>query len=428
MTEAAFIQIHTTTNGTNINRRGHMHLNVNQDVDGNAVVSGVILHVDAYKNRDEGSTDVDEFLKDIDLVLQQAETIKFTFGTNNPLQPSTYELIITDSSYYSAPFPFFYFTIEPTIFGVYNNDYLYDPQLLTDVTITPYIPGLSFKFSDFNPLFNNTSSTRKSKFLMQSNRLESTTMPSNSASLYDQTAEKAFVQDTMYTDTGWSNARYVGSKSTPEDNAGIPPTISGRSFVGETFSEDTTTDYICKLDDRLQSEFFHDGNTQLPRYYYGAETIDENDDSVTVTPLTTLSTGGGLTLNSTVLNWNYSTPQSDTPVIKAGSLLKIITAGKTEYMRATTSSTTSNAEVTVLRGQRGTTPLVHLVNSNIYLVEEYTVYKLDSAGGSRLNAVGTTRIYVEGANSILESDSTGFIFSQSLCPVFNIDIEDGQSG
>ncbi len=421
MTEAAFIQIHTTTNGVNINTPNNMHLNVNQDADGNAVVSGIILHVKAYVNNSSS---------DIDLVLQQAETIKFTFGTNNPLTPATYELIITDSSYYSATFPFFYFTIEPTIFGEYNNDYLYISQPLTDVTITPYIPGLSFKFSDFNPLFNNTSSTRKSKFLMQSNRLESTTMPSNSASLYDQTAAKAFVQDTMYTDTGWSNARYVGSKSTPEDNAGIPPTLSGRSFVGETFSEDTTTDYICKLDDRLQSEFFHDGNTQLPKYYYGAETIDENDDSVTVTPLTTLSTSGGLLTDSTVLNYPESTEPSDTPVIKAGSLLKIITGGKTEYMRATTSSTLTNREVTVLRGQRGSTPLFHPQSPNgdpnpIYLVEEYTIYKLDSAGGGRLNAVGTTRIYVEGTNSILESDSTGFIFSQSLCPVFNVDIDAG---
>ena len=421
MTEAAFIQIHTTTNGQNINSPGHMHLNVNQDVDGNAVVSGVILHVAAYKNRDEGNTDVDQFLKDIDIVLQQAETIKFTFGSIPPLNPQTYELIITDSSYYSAQFPFFYFTVEPTIFGTYNNDFLYNPQPLTDVSITPYLPGLSFNFSDFNPLFNNTSRTRKSKVLMQSNRLETTTMPSNSASLYDQTADKAFVQDTTYTDTGWINARYVGSKSTPEDNAGIPPTISGRSFIGETFSEDTTTDYICKLDDRLQSEFFHDGNTQLPRYYYGIETIDQSDDSVTVTPLTTLTTGGGIDTNDTVLNYPPSNP---TPVIRAGSLLKMITGGKTEYMRATTSSSTTNREVTVLRGQRGTTPVAHDVNTKIYLVEEYTIYKLDTTGGSRLNAVGTTRIYVEGTNSILESDSTGFIYFQTRCPVFNVDIID----
>ena len=425
MTDQVFIQIHLDQG---VNQAGRMHLNVNEGPNGVAVVSGLILHVEAYKNRVVPGGTSDQYLADIETILQQVETIKFSIVHTVPGQGTEteeYELIITNTSYFSADNPFFYFTVEPTTFRQYNIDTLYsNVQQFVDVTLTPYISGVSFEFSDANPLFSNAFNIRKSKYIMQSDRLESTVLPTNSASLYEETADKAFIQDSMYFDTGWSRARYVGTLTTPEDNAGIPPTISGRSFVGETFSKDTTTDYICKLDDRLQSEFFHDGATQLPRYFYGEEEIDEEEETVTVTPVNRVADSTPFANGATTLY--LLNPNND---ILIGSVLKLFWGtGKKEYLKVV--EVGNQGQVEVIRGYRNTEgpPNGYLPESLIYLVEELNIYKLDAVGGSRLNAVGTTRLYVEGNNSILETDSAGFVVSQSLCPVFNVDIDASQSG
>ena len=421
MTEQVFIQIHLEQG---VNQGGRMHLNVNEGPNGEAVVSGLILHVEAYKNRN-----ITPDLHDIKTILEQVETIKFSIvhtvpGQGNEIEE--YELIITNTSYFNATNPFFYFTVEPTTFRQYNVDTLYsNVQQFVDVTLTPYISGLSFEFSDANPLFSNAFNIRKSKYIMQSDRLESTVLPTNSASLYEETADKASVQDSMYFDTGWSRGRYVGTLTTPEDNAGIPPTISGRSFVGETFSKDTTTDYICKLDDRLQSEFFHDGGTQLPRYFYGEEEINEDDETVTVTPINEVGTAQNFNTEDDILYLLLSNT-----VIVVGSILKLFWGtGKKEYLKVVSVSN-QGRNIGVIRGYKNSDRNTgsYVSNSGVYLVEELNIYKLDAVGGSRLNAVGTTRLYVEGTNSILETDSTGFVVSQSLCPIFNVDIADSQSG
>jgi hypothetical protein len=427
MTDQVFIQIHLQQG---LNQAGRMHLNVNQGANGEAVVSGVILHIEAYRNRQVPGASAEQYLDDIETVLEQVEKIKFSIVhkvSGQPDEVEEYELTILNSSYFSADNPFFYFSIEPTTFRQFNVDTLYEAQEFVDITLTPYILGLSFEFSDANPLFSNAFNIRKSKYIMQSDRLESTVLPTNSASLYDETAEKALIQDSMYFDTGWSRARYSGTSSTAGDNAGIPPTISGRSFLGETFSKDTTTDYICKLDDRLQNEFFHDGNTQLPRYYYGEEVVTEDGDEEVVT---------STAINNITDNYSSIPDENSTEIfllntpienIVVGSVLKLFHGtDKKEYLKVTAVGTQS---VDVIRGYKNSPiPPFYAPSHPIYLVEELNIYKLDAVGGSRLNAVGTSRIYVEGNNTILETDSTGFITSQSLCPTFNIDIADGQSG
>jgi hypothetical protein len=350
MTDQVFIQIHLQQG---LNQAGRMHLNVNQGANGEAVVSGVILHIEAYRNRQVPGASAEQYLDDIETVLEQVEKIKFSIVhkvSGQPDEVEEYELTILNTSYFSADNPFFYFSIEPTTFRQFNVDTLYEAQEFVDITLTPYILGLSFEFSDANPLFSNAFNIRKSKYIMQSDRLESTVLPTNSASLYDETAEKALIQDSMYFDTGWSRARYSGTSSTAGDNAGIPPTISGRSFLGETFSKDTTTDYICKLDDRLQNEFFHDGNTQLPRYYYGEEEVTEVGDEEVVT---------STAINKITDNFSSIPDQFSTEIflyytpienIVVGSILKLFHGtDKKEYLKVTAVGTQS---VDVIRGYK----------------------------------------------------------------------------
>lgn len=428
MTESIFIALHAQTGINFLNEMGKLHLNVNP-VDINTsqqgVVTGVIVHINAYT--------VDGILisnspteNSIESVLEQVETISFNFNG------TPYTLEVINTTFYSTGIPFFYFQIEP----IYIND-IFDADVyvesIEEITFTPHLTGLSFEFTDSNPLFNNASTPRNSIRIMQSDRLESTILPENSASLYEETADKAFVQDSLYYDTGWSRARYRGSKAIPADNAGIPPSISGRSFYGEAFSEDTTTDYICQNNNRVQQEFFHDGNTQLPSFTLSTEytsSADENTVPVALTQLTSTLSGGfaandtpQTAAGSTTLN--HLAVSSDREPLAVGDIITLnpfdIING-VEYMRVTEASSPIQTKVErdIYRSRK---PLIGQYTTynpptGIFRLQEYNLYRLDDTQLPRLKSIGTQRIYVEGNNSIIEVNKGGTLVSQSYCPVF----------
>lgn len=430
MTESIFIALHANQGVNVLNQMGRLHLNVNPvDINNSTqgVVTGVVVHVNAQKI--DGvtiSNSPDE--NSIEAVLEQVETIRFTFNE------TLYTLVIENTTFYSTVIPFFYFQIEP----IYIDD-IFDAnayvQSLEEVTFTPHLTGLSFEFTDSNPLFSNASNQRRSTLFMESERVNSTVVPANIQALLGEQANLASVQDSLYYDTGWSKARYRGSKAIPADNAGIPPSISGRSFFGEAFSTDTTTDYICQNDNRIQQEFFHDGNTQLPAFTLSTEYTTDADDVTTPTPLTTLTTlldGGSITNDTpetaagvTVLYHNTIDEDEFEP-LAVGDIITLnpfdILTG-VEYMRVT--EITSPSQIKVKRDiYRSRKPLIsgfytdYGVNTALYRLEEYVIYRLDETELPRLKSVGSQRIYVEGNNSIIELNKEGALVSQSFCPVF----------
>lgn len=434
MTESIFIALHANQGVNVLNQMGRLHLNVNPvdiSTTTQGVVTGVVVHVNAQKI--DGvtiSNSPDE--NSIEAVLEQVETIRFNFNG------TLYTLVIENSTFYSTVIPFFYFQIEP----IYIDD-VFDANAfvhsLEEVTFTPHLTGLSFEFTDSNPLFSNASNQRRSTLFMESERVNSTVEPANIQALLDEQANLASVQDSLYYDTGWSKARYRGSKTFPADNAGIPPSISGRSFFGEAFSTDTTTDYICQNDNRIQQEFFHDGNTQLPTFTLSTEyTTDADGDNPTPTPLTTISSellGGSITndtpetaAGSTVLFHNIIDESKFEP-LAVGDIITLnpfdLITG-VEYMRVT--EVTSTIQIKVKRDiYRSRKPLVSgfylnysstPVPAALYRLEEYVIYRLDETELPRLKSVGTQRIYVEGSNSIIELNKEGALVSQSFCPVF----------
>ena len=430
MTESNFIALHTQTGNNPLNIAGRLHLNVNP-VSSNTstgIIVSAIVHVDAHSiNNNTVNTSIES-------VLEQVETIEFTYVGSN------YILNINSTTLYNATHPFYYFTIDPIyIDNIFDANIvgLDNPALITDVTFTPYLADLDFGFSDSNPLFSNALTIRKSKYLMQSDRLESTVLPSNSASLYEETADKAFIQDSMYFDTGWSRARYIGSKTSTSDNAGIEPALAGRSFKGEQFSTDTTTDYICQLENRLQQEFFHDGETQLPIY-----TLSAGDNPEVPTAIGTLTQplDGGNTLSDTDSTASGATNLVHTAIatpLKTGDIITLnpfTIFPPAEFMRVV--STVSPLLTTVERDiYRTRTPFPignvyypdYQPSTGIFKLVKYNIYSLDKSGQSRLNSVGASRIYVEGSNSIVESNKAGVLTSQSFCPVF-INYVDSPSG
>lgn len=433
MTESNFIALHTQIGSNPLNITGRLHLNVNPINPNSAtgIITSAIVHVDAH------SIDGNTINTSIESVLEQVETIEFTYVE------SEYILNINSTTLYNATFPFYYFTIDPifidnifdaNIIGVDN------PALITNVTFTPYLADLDFGFSDSNPLFSNASEQRESTRIMESDRLETTVQPSNIEAILNESADKANVQDSLYYDTGWSRVRYRGSKTSTSDNAGIEPALAGRSFKGEQFSTDTTTDYICQLENRLQQEFFHDGETQLPIYSISQGDLDINGNPTPITTLTADLDGG--------------TTQQDTDTTAAGSTTifhTVITTGEpfkegdiispnpaslfgAEFMRIV--SIESPTKITVERDiYRTRVPIIniglayndYIPPAPIYRLQKYNIYSLDISGESKLNIVGNSRIYIEGSNSIIEVNKAGVLTSQSFCPVF-INYVDSPSG
>tara|TARA_B100000497_G_C7648702_1_gene390158 strand:- start:14 stop:1303 length:1290 start_codon:yes stop_codon:yes gene_type:complete len=429
MTESTFIALHTLSGSNPLNQPGRLHLNVNRKYPNiptnlTGVIENVIVHV--TPNAINGITGS---VNNIESVLEQVETIKFKHHNID------FTLNINTSAFYPVTYPFFYFRVDPVEIPDAEDNNIIGAlgTTIEDVIFTPYLAGLIFEYSDANSLFSNATELRKSSLIMKSDRLENTVSPTNLEALIEETADRANIQDSLLFDTGWTRARYVGSKTTPADNSGIEPALSGRSFIGESFSKDTTTDYICKLDNRIQREYFHDGKTQLPKYSISDPHISE---------LTSTLLGGGPT------NDTESTAAGETTLLHLDlgvnklypgdiiTLNPLTVVGSIEYMEVVTADsptqTTVRRDIYRTRVASLIPPITQYQDyeneTAIYKVDVYNIFTLDSSGQSRLNSVGSSRIYVEGTNEIIETDKDGVITSSSFCPVFNVDIVDGQSG
>ena len=386
MTEANFIAIHFP-NGP-INYPGSIHLNVNQV--GNTqegVISSMIITVDAFSiNGQTNSTYIEG-------VLEQINSVKFTFDDQ------LYDLAIISKAYYPASNPFFYFTIEPAYIQNINDADQYVPANV-EITFTPYLQDVEFGFSEFNPLISNAEQNRKSNKYMTSDRLERAITPTNLDALLNLTAEKASIQDSLYTDTGWSNARYVGSKTSAAESAGIAPTLTGQTFTGEVFSIDSDTDYICSLTSRVKQELFHTSNKPLP-------TADLTDLKLTLG-----STFGQQQTELTYSTINLSGSLGIGDVLKSPEI-----TDPAEYMRVEDIKQNEN-KVKVRRDIYNSYPyLPPSYNSGVILtkVNRFDIFRFGT-GQNRIQLVNNSRIYVEGNSTIVDTDDFGQIVSSSQCP------------
>jgi hypothetical protein len=393
MTESNFIALHFPTGQENI--AGTLHLNVNQVGETQqGIISSIIIHVNAFSingNENDKATYIEN-------VLEQIESVKFTsLGI-------TYELIINSRSYYPAQNPFFYFTIEPA----YIPDIFDANQFIAsieDVTLTPYLLDVQFGFSEFNPLISNASIGRKSNIIMQSDRLEQTVLPANINALLSESAVKASVQDSLYTDTGWTNARYIGSETSAAESAGIPPSITGRSFTGEVFSSDSDTEYICSTDNKLNQQLFHTSDTELPAF--------ELDSDITIE----LAVPFGR--YQTQLTYQEF-PASGS--IDLGDVLKVTSGAYLfEYIRIKEINTQLK-KITVDRDIYNAylipdfRPASYNVGIEWTKVKRFDIFRFENTGQNRIQLVNNSRIYINGNNTIVDTDDFGQIVSSSICP------------
>jgi len=402
MTESNFIALHFPNGQENL--PGTIHLNVNQvgtSIQG--LISSMIITVNAFSINGQTNNTY------IEGVLEQIESVRFNFNGTD------YELIINNRTYYPASNPFFYYTVEPA----YVPDY-FDANLLIpsnqQITFTPYLIDVQFGFSEFNPLISNAATSRKSDRIMKSDRLERTVVPSNIDALLTLTAEKAEIQDSLYSDTGWSNARYLGSETNAQESAGISPTLAGRTFIGEVFASGSDTDYICSLENKVEQELFHTADTTLPTF------------SVSEFKVTLGAVFGALQTEFTysALDNIGSGSLAIGDVLKAPDLLPIPGLSIVpEYMKIRELDINQN-KITVTRdiyNRYVLNPPAYAQGTIFNKINRFDIFRFGT-GQNRIQLVNNSRIYVNGNNTVIDTDDYGQIVSSSQCPYIGYIVTD----
>lgn len=98
-----------------------------------------------------------------------------------------------------------------------NQSTIQPPQTFNPIliNINPGVGG--FNWSDYNAVFGNVDIPQYSQTFMQVDYNNGTITPTNFELLYSGSAARASIQDSNYTQRGWSNGRYNGSRNSSQD-------------------------------------------------------------------------------------------------------------------------------------------------------------------------------------------------------------------
>jgi hypothetical protein len=391
MTEQAFITLHRDTLVGNINFPNR--ININYDVTGPG--TGRITGVSITNRALQGST-----TPELGSTLSKLTSIRFKID-NVPFTLN----VLSRSRYLQTPgsngYDFFYYRVVPVDFTVTDADgYISDVQ----VTVTPYTADILFDNSEYNPLIGDTQELRKSKTVFKADRGESAIIPTNFQSILDGTATYADIQDSNYTNTGWSNARYTGTK-TSVINYGVSPILVGRTIQGEVNTTGSAKLTICSrsLADRVVEPIFHTGNTDLPEYKEVSSRYKVAADMSTAT---------------TMLEYTYGF-NSASGSIEVGSIIQVISAGSgagNEYMRVK-NIYPDLEKMEVERGYQGISQqYLHNSGDEIKVVLPVSLYQFDESGVNFIS-IANAQVWVKDSQDILKTDIYGVVYRSSSCSV-----------
>ena len=403
MTEAAFIFMHTNSI---VNPATKISVNVTAiDPSPSGQITSIVIGQNAFSingDTNAGNTNLNS-------VLEQVERIKFTFvidGGDN----IEFDEEITNRAFYGGtlPNPFFYFQFTPiTIPDIENAPYtteLFEYQPI-QITLTPYLLDITFGFSEYNATISNAQENRKSKIRVESNRVEDSVLPTNWEAIISGSAFPATIQDSLYDDTGWINARYDGSVINSRGNAGVSPAFTGTPFQGEAFTADTDNAFICSTNRKKVDilDLLHTSTTPLPSFTSSSLGTATNTiilSSQTTIQLTQIPTTGSIEVGNILLIAN------STPSVGPGYELLLVK----NY-----NSILSPPEVEVERGYGDSIATSHALNADVLIVSPFDIFKFERDRVDYIRLVNNAKILVQGNNTIVDTDRFGNVINQFQC-------------
>lgn len=385
MTEAEFIQIHQATGG--INTSGTINVNFDFISTGVGRVTGITV---TEKPQAAPSSTFMELVR----VLEEVEQIKFKVGD------TLYSLkIISRRGYINTvddTLSFFYFSVVPFEF-IFDANSTQGQDIL--VSLYPFLIGSNHRFSNYNPIIDNVSEQRRTPLgsrIVESDKNNTTTSPSNLQAILSGSATLASVQESCYTTTGWSNGRYNGSKTNAENYGGIPPALTGTTVTAAIYAPQVLDSYIVSQSSstRTLQDIFNTGITETPTF------------SV-VNSSYTLTTSLG---NTGVIISVASVGVQTTGSFDINTLIQI---GNEKMRVVKYTEITNQTYLTVERGLFNTSKAAHSTAAVIKIISPTFLYIYDTIRRQQ-NAITNAKVWIEETSNVFYTDGFGAVFTGSI--------------
>lgn len=400
MTREQFLFFHNVGNTANINAESRINVNLTDNGDGTATITGFTATVVTRADWNIPSSQVNQL--DLENVLITATSIRFNVNSQIielPILNRARYINVAgnpNSNYYYFRVPDTVITLTPGLVGTAST-----PGTLTDITFLPFVQNERYQYSDNNPLISNALENRTSLYIQQSDRQNLGIKPANLEQIISGTATLAQTQDSNYSSTGWSNARYVGSATDAQDFKGIPPAITGKLFTGELNPSSSADLLICSrsISDRILSELLFTGDNELPTFEGFSSTRYEVRNAIAS--------------GSTTITYRFNTTPP-TGSLEIGSIIRVRRglSIEPELMRVEKLEP-QNSRIQVTRGYLSSTPDDLVDGDEIEVVKPLRIFKIDATSANIVNSTNA-KVWVKESKEILYTDGYGIVYSGSI--------------
>lgn len=273
--------------------------------------------------------------------------------------------------------------------------------------VLPGFQGTNFFGSDYDALLNNVEDNRQSTQIMISDRYRvfggpGSLNPINIDALRTSTADRAQIQDSNYSTTGWINARYDGTRTDSTTYGGVESAITGRPFEGSFYPTTVTNQSILQQISSslvVYTEYLSNAVTQVPTTTQYVLVRYE-----TVTP--------SIDITDTQIQIEIKPNEGNQPDLSIGDLIRVVTYA--EIMRVNSIQPFgSNLIIGVTRGWNGTQILT--IPGDDQPIEKIVgptkVYQLQ---GNKVQGIQQGKLLVRDTQQILDIDILGQVVGPSL--------------
>lgn len=289
---------------------------------------------------------------------------------------------------------FFLLTTPSTITGTLSSN-----VIVGNISFSPAINGVVFNASPYNAIGGVVQNTRPSKYIMESDRTTigvpgnpSYTGPTNITQLLSYSASKADVQDSNYSDTGWINGRYDGTKTNVYDTF-VNPAVNGRVFEASVFPSATALNQIQFQQTQSQvvyKEYFYTGIGDIPGF---------NEST------TNFQVQGSYTAQSTVVFVDILSYITFLNPFEIGDLISFGSSTEVSRIEAIGRLNSTTLTLILARGIYGT-PQPIADNETVSKIAQVQIYEL---AGNKLQGVPKGLVLVKETGELLRLDSLGYV-------------------
>jgi hypothetical protein len=289
---------------------------------------------------------------------------------------------------------FFLLTAPSVVTGTLSSN-----VIVGNISFSPAINGIVFNASPYNTVGGVVQNTRLSRYIMESDRNSvgipgnpSYTGPTNITQLLSYSASKADIQDSNYSNTGWINGRYDGTKTNIFDTF-VNPAVNGRVFEASVFPSSTATGQIQFQQSGSQvvyKDYFYTGVGEIPGFnsqgtnFFPTQNFNDSTTVVTVSLVSYIS---------------FINPFEVGDLISFGANDEICRVQQIGRLN------TNTLTLVITRGvYQNPDPIA--ITDEVKKITQVQIYEL---GGNRLQGVPKGLVLVKETGQILRLDSLGYV-------------------